>query len=305
MVKLLTILGIMIILFTSCGTLTPQETQQERLRLIEAYNEARERHNPEKIKQAVKDLLVGKWQYVGLEVEEGSVTAKKVKPTAQQGINSLNNFVKRVSKGVTAEETKTSDASEQAKSPNSPNPEANEQTTGENTTRLPRIDVTDNKSSQQILGAKAALVASTRQNLTVEFAEDRGSYHYSGSNSGKQVTGQCYITTQRYGDDLFPYVRFNQRTGPEMLEFLFGSEPVKHIAATQKQKRAAMLQNRNMGVKGARRAAAKKTSFSIASLAGITVTEDTLYLVLYGDMKLTPKGWMRTGGFRCAFKRIE
>ena len=50
MVKLLTILGIMIILFTSCGTLTPQETQQERLRLIEAYNEARERPHPEKIK---------------------------------------------------------------------------------------------------------------------------------------------------------------------------------------------------------------------------------------------------------------
>ena len=32
-----------------------------------------------------------------------------------------------------------------------------------------------------------------------------------------------------------------------MLEFLFGSEPVKHIAATQKQKRAAMLQSRRMG----------------------------------------------------------
>ena len=90
-------------------------------------------------------------------------------------------------------------------------------------------------------------MASTRQNLTIEFAEARGSYHYSGSNSGKRVTGQCYITTQRYGDDIFPYVRFNQRTGPEMLAFLFGSEPVKQIAAKQKQKRAAMLQNRKMG----------------------------------------------------------
>ena len=90
-----------------------------------------------------------------------------------------------------------------------------------------------------------------------------------------------------------------------MLEFLFGSASVKHIAATQKQKRAAMLQSRRMGVKAARRAAAKKTSFSIASMAGITVTGDTLYLVLYGDMKLTPKGWMRTGGLRCTFKRVE
>ena len=85
MVKPLTILGIVVIVFTSCGTLTPQETQQERFRLIEAYNEARERHNPEKIKEAVKDLLVGKWQYVGLEVEEGSVTAKQTTPMGPTG----------------------------------------------------------------------------------------------------------------------------------------------------------------------------------------------------------------------------
>ena len=90
-----------------------------------------------------------------------------------------------------------------------------------------------------------------------------------------------------------------------MLEFLFGSEPVKQIAAKQKQALAAIVQNRKMGVKAARRAAAKRNSFSVASMAGITVTEDTLYLVLYGDMKLTPRGWMRTSGLRCTFKRIE
>ena len=305
MVKLLTILGITVIVFASCGTLTPQETQQERLRLIEAYNAAREKHNPEKVKETVKELLIGKWQYVSLEVEESSVTAKQTTPRVQQGINSLNAFVKRVSEGAASQQTTTSAAPEQTESPNSRDPEAGEQTSTENATRLPRIEVTDEKSSQQILSAKAALVASTRQNLTVEFAEARGSYHYSGSNGGKRVTGQCYITTQRYGDDIFPYVRFNQRTGPEMLEFLFGSESVKRIAAKQKQKRAAMLQSRKMGIQGARRAAAKKASFSIASLAGITVTGDTLSLVLYGDMKLTPKGWMRTGGLRCTFKRIE
>ena len=46
--KMLMLLGIIVVVFTSCGTLTPQETQQERLRLIEAYNEARQRQNPEK-----------------------------------------------------------------------------------------------------------------------------------------------------------------------------------------------------------------------------------------------------------------
>ena len=303
--KVLTILAIVVMIFTGCAVLTPQETQQERLRLIEAYNEARERHNPEKIKQAVKDLLIGKWQYVGLEVEEGSVGAGEQKSTPQQALKSATTFVQKLSKGTTDKATASPTASEQVEAPSSPNPKIDEQTSTETARRLPRIEVTDEKSSQQILGAKAALVASTRQNLTLEFFEDRGSYHYSGSNQGRRVTGQCYITTKQYGDDPFPYVRFNQRTGPEMLEFLFGSEPVKQIAAKQKQKRAAILQNRSMGVQGARRAAAKRTSFAIASLAGITVTEDRLYLVLYGDMKLTPKGWMRTGGLRCTFKRIE
>ena len=303
--KMLTMFGVMVMVFTSCAVLTPQETQQERLRLIEAYDEARQRHNPEKVKEAVKDLLIGKWQYVGLEVEGGNITAKIVKPTPDKETNSPDSFAERVFKSAISKQAATPNAPEQAASSNSPNPEADEQTAERNVPRLPRIEVTDDKSEQQILGAKAALVASTRQNLTIEFFEDRGSYYYSGSNRGKNVTGQCYITTKRYGDDPFPFIRFNQRTGPQMLEFLFGSEPVKQIAAKQKQKRAAMLQNRKMGVQGARRAAAKQTSFSVASMAGIAVTEDTLYLVLYGDMKLTPRGWMRTGGLRCTFKRIE
>ena len=303
--KILTMLGILMMVFTSCGTLPPQETQQKRERLLAAYEAARQRHNPERVKETVKDLLVGKWQYVGLEVEESNVTAKAEQTTPQQALKSATDFIQRLSESATSEQTTTPDASEQATSPDSPNPKANEQTSEGNATRLPRIEVTDEKSSQQILGAKAALVASTRQNLTLEFYEDRGSYHYRGSNHGKNATGQCYVTTKQYGDDPFPFIRFNQRTGPQMLEFLFGSEPVKQIAAKQKQKRAALIQNRKMGIQGARRAAAKQTSFSIASMAGITVTEDTLYLVLYGDMKLTPKGWMRTGGLRCTFKRIE
>ena len=303
--KLFTIFSLLILMFTSCAVLTPQEIQQERLRLLEAYDEARQRHNPEKVKEVVKDLLVGKWQYVGLEVEGGNTTVKAGKPTPQQTLKSATDFIQQFSEGATGERTKTSKAPEQAASPNSPDPETDEQTAEGNVPRLPRIEVTDDRSSQEILGAKAALVASTRQNLTVEFFEDRGSYYYDGSNSGKNVTGQCYVTTKQYQDDIFPFIRFNQRTGTEMLEFLFGSEPVKQIAAKQKQELAAMVQNRKMGIKAARRAAAKRNTFSVASMAGITVTEDTLYLVLYGDMKLTAKGWMRTGGLRCTFKRIE
>ena len=307
MMKTLTILGVIAIVFTGCGTLISPETQYERESLIEAYDAAREKHNPERVKKAVKDLLVGKWQYVGLEVEEGSVTAKRAELIAQQPPSSSSSATDGLPTAAAGEASTTPDAPKQAAVPNLPNPEATPQTpeVEANTTRLPPIEVTDEKSQQRILGAKAALVASTRKNLILEFSEDRTSYYYSGSNRGTNVTGQCYVTTKRYGDDAHTFIRFNQRTGPELLEFLFGSEPIKQIAAKQKQKRAKMMQSGKMGIQGARKAAARQASFSIASMAGITVTEDTLYLVLYGDMELTPTGWMRTGGLRCTFKRIE
>ncbi|MCY3549539.1 MAG: hypothetical protein OXH39_03690 [Candidatus Poribacteria bacterium] len=303
MMKTLTILGIITIVFTGCGTLISPETQYERESLIEAYDAARQKHNPERVKKAVKDLLVGKWQYAGLEVEEGSVTAKRAELISQQTPSSPSSATEGLPTAAAGEASTTPNVSEEAAVPNLPNPEATPQTPdGEaNVTRLPPIEVTDEKSQQRILGAKAALVASTRKNLILEFSEDRTSYYYSGSNRGKSVTAQCYITTKRYGDDPFPFISFRRRTGPEMLEFLFGSEPIKQMVA--KKKRADAERIRRMGAQAGRRAS--KTSYTISSIAGITVTEDTLYLVLYGDMELTPTGWMRTGGLRCTFKRIE
>lgn len=296
--KVLTILAIMVMIFTSCAALTPQETQQERERLIEAYNEARERHNPEKVKETVKDLLVGKWQYVGLEVEEGSITAKITDPMLKHQTGA---FVAEVSKRDKNEQATTPTTPEQAGTSDAPSSATDIQTPEESAPRLPRIEVTDEKSNQQILGAKAALVASTRQNLTLEFFEHRGSYHYTSSNRGKTVTGRCYVTTKRYGDDPFPFISFNRRTGIDLVEFLFGSETVKRIAAKKKQEHAA--RRREIGTLSAQ--LNKTTSFAMAKAPGITVTEDTLYLVLYGDMELTPKGWMRIGGLRCIFKRVE
>ena len=300
--KMLILLGILVIVFTSCGTLVSPETQYERERLIEAYDAARQKHNPERVKEAVKDLLVGKWQYVGLEVEEGNVTAQRTRPMSQQTINSSTSSEPVASEGTTSEQAIASDASEQTDAQNPLNIKTEGQTPEANATRLPPIEVEDGKSNQRILNAKAALVASTRKNLTIEFSEDRGSYHYSGSNRGTNVTGRCSITTKRYGDEPLPFISFNRRTGPKMLEFLFGSEPIKQIVA--KKKREDAERRRRMGAQGGRKASAKAT-YTIASIAGITVTEDTLYLVLYGDMELTPNGWMRTGGLRCTFKRIE
>ena len=299
--KILIILGILVIVFISCGTLTSPETQYERERLIAAHDAARQKHNPERVKEAVKDLLVGKWQYVGLEVEKGNVNAQRANSTSLQTINAPTSPTE-ASKGATSEQATAPNVPQQPTPPDPLNPEAEAQTPEANATRLPPIEVMDEESNQQILGAKTALVASTRKNLMIEFSEDRSSYYYSGSNRGTNVTGQCSITTKRYGDDPFPFIRFNRRTGPEMLEFLFGSEPIKQMVAKIKRKDAE--RRRRMGAQGGRKASAKAT-YTIASIAGITVTEDTLYLVLYGDMELTPNGWIRTGGLRCTFKRIE
>lgn len=300
--KMLIALSLTVMVFTGCGTLISPETQYEREQLIAAYDAARERHNPERVKEAVKDLLVGKWQYVGLEVEKGNVTAQRISDMSQQTINSPTASAAVASKGATSEQAAAPNASGQAESQTPPNIEAETQTPEANATRLPPIEVMDEESNQQLLSAKAALVASTRKNLTIEFSEDRGSYHYSGSNRGTNITGRCSITTKRYGDDPLPFISFNRRTGPEVLEFLFGSEPIKQMVAKKKQ--ADAERRRRMGAQGGRKASAK-TTYTIASVAGITVTEDTLSLVLYGDMELTPQGWMRTGGLRCTFKRIE
>ena len=289
------------IVFTSCGTLISPETQYERERLIAAHDAARQKHNPERVKEAVKDLLVGKWQYVGLEVEKGNVNAQRANSTSLQTINAPTSPTE-ASKGATSEQATAPNVPQQPTPPDPSNPEAEAQTPEANVTRLPPIEVMDEESNQQILGAKAALVASTRKNLMIEFSEDRSSYYYSGSNRGRNVTGQCYVTTKRYGDDPLPFINFSRQTGPEMLAFLFGSEPIKQMVAKIKRKDAE--RRRRMGAQGGRKASAKAT-YTIASVAGITVTEDTLYLVLYGDMELTPTGWMRTRGLRCTFKRIE
>ena len=300
--KILIILGILVIVLTSCGTLISPETQYERERLIAAHDAARQKHNPERVKEAVKDLLVGKWQYVGLEVEKGNVNAQRANSMLLQTINAPTSSAAEASKDVTSEQTTAPNVPQQPTPPDPSNPEAEAQTPEANAPRLPPIEVMDEESNQQILGAKAALVASTRKNLMIEFSEDRSSYYYSGSNRGTNVTGQCSITTKRYGDDPFPFINFNRRTGPELLEFLFGSEPIKQMVAKIKRRDAS--RRHRMGAQGGRKASAKAT-YTIASIAGITVTEDTLYLVLYGDMELTPTGWMRTGGLRCTFKRIE
>ena len=62
---------------------------------------------------------------------------------------------------------------------------------------------------------------------------------------------------------------------------------------------------RRLGGRGSEKASPKGVSYVPTSALGVEVTDDTLYIILEGDMELTPKGWIRTGGMRCAFKRIK
>lgn len=271
--KTLTILSMTVLLFTSCAA-----TQtQERAELLTEVGDVREEHHPDKVKNAIKALLLGKWQYVSLEVEGGSI--EKQKEDAPQ----------------------ESEAPTSADGQVTPNELLSE--SEDDALRLPPVRVTDNPASQQIAEAKAAMVASTRKNLTVEFFEQHSSYYYRGNNGSTDITGQCNVITMRVGDESYPFIRFNRRTGLEMLEFLFGYEPARNALA--RSRRAVFARRRSMGAQGSRRALAKAPSFAIASTMGIAVTEDRLYLIIYGDMELTPKGWMRTGGLRCTLKRVE
>lgn len=273
--KTLAMLGLTVLILTGCAPLSKQELQQEREERLTELGDVRDKHHPDKIKNAIKELLVGKWQYVSLEVEGGSVNKQLVNPP-QKG-ESL------------------SDA-------NGPSA-AGEQRSADDALRLPPVKVTDNADSQHIAAAKAALVASTRKNLTVEFFERNSSYYYAGKNGSTDITGQCNVTTMRVGDEAYPFIRFDRRTGVEMLEFLFGAEHVRHVLA--KNRRAHLARRRNLGLQGSRKARAKTPSFAIASTMGIAVTADRLYLIVYGDMELTPKSWIRTGGLRCTLKRTE
>ena len=201
-----------------------------------------------------------------------------------------------------------------------------EQTSEKDRVQLSPITVEEREDTQKIAAAKMALASANRKNLTLEFYEERTSLYYRGSNRGRQVTGQCNVIAPRVGDVPLPLLRFRRRTGPKMLEFLFTSEPARLMSTRGKQAYAENMQRvggknfvntnqplwwdkhenvRRLGSSGSEKASPKGVSYVPTSALGIEVTDDRLYIILHGDMELTPKGWIRTGGMRCAFKRIE
>ena len=308
--KMLIPFTILVFVFTSCNSALYQEGQQEGKEAIENYEDARMKYDPEKMTSQIKTQLIGKWQLIGIEIENETVNAETTNPKAESG-EAAPSFDTNLQTSTVLE---------------SPQPDTEERTSEQEPVQLPPITVLEHEDNQKIAAAKMALVAANRKNLTLEFYEERTSYYYRGSNRGRKVTGQCKVIAPRVGDVPLPFIRFRRRTGPKMLEFLFTSEPARLMTARSKQAFAENTQRmegknyvntsrpiwgdkhenvRRLGGRGSEKAAPKGVSYMPISALGIEVTSDRLYIILEGDMELTPNGWTRTGGLRCAFKRIE
>ena len=145
------------------------------------------------------------------------------------------------------------------------------------------VEVAEGDVSEEMAALKAELHATTRQNLTLDFFMDRNVFRrYRGKNGDTEVTGSFRIVSQRYGDEPFPYLRVFRDTGLPLYEFITNMS-------------ASRLKNQNnVAMKAAE-----------DNWLGISVTDDRLYLTMYGNMELTPNGWARSGGIRCIFQRIK
>lgn len=152
------------------------------------------------------------------------------------------------------------------------------------TWRFLNLEVEEGDATEDVAAAKAALYALDLKNLTLEFFEQNASYFYRGKKGETDFAGQFNITTVRFGDEPFPFIRFIRRSGPLMPQLLFAAGP----------------DGKPLGLKGA-------TGFAEAKAAeiGISVTDDRLYLTMYGKMQLSPDGWVQTGGLLCSFERVE
>lgn len=144
------------------------------------------------------------------------------------------------------------------------------------------LEMAESGVTQEVAEAKAALYALELKNLTLEFFEEKGIYHYRGRRGGTEVFGQFTIITVRYGDEPFPFIRFIRRAGPEMGKLLF----------------AATEDGRALGLSSA-------PGLDAARDMSISVTPDRLYLTMHGKMQSGPAGWVQSGGVRCYFERIE
>lgn len=208
--KILTVFTLAILVFAGCTSAEYQAMQNERDRLRAAHEDALRKHDPRQLETALTDKLMGTWQFLDMEVDEGDV-------------------------------------------------------------------------SEEITALKYERHARMRKNLTLDFFLDRNVFRrYHSKNGNTAVTGSFRVVSRRYGDESFPYLRVFRDTGLPLYNFLTNMS-------------ASRLKNQdNVSMRAAE-----------DNWLGISVTDDKLYLTMYGTMELTPNGWARSGGIRCIFKRVK
>ena len=145
------------------------------------------------------------------------------------------------------------------------------------------MEVAEGDVSEEIAALKYKRQARSHQNLTLDFFMDRNVFRrYRGRVGDTEVTGSFKINPQRYGDELFPYLRVFRDTGAPLYDFLTNMS-------------TSRLKNQdNVSMRAIQ-----------DNWLGVSVADDKLYLTMYGKMELTPNGWARSGGIRCVFQRIE
>ena len=90
--KVLIILGICALIFVGCTSAEYQKMQAERDQLLKNYEDLREEHSELKAKTDITDTLLGKWQFLNLEIEEGAAIEDVAKTRAALRALDLKNL---------------------------------------------------------------------------------------------------------------------------------------------------------------------------------------------------------------------
>lgn len=77
--KVLTIFGLITLIFAGCTSTEYQQMQNEREQLRAAYEEARIKNDSGGIKNRVADEVLGTWQFLGIEVLESDLSDEIVR----------------------------------------------------------------------------------------------------------------------------------------------------------------------------------------------------------------------------------
>ena len=92
MVKILIVFGVCVLILSGCTSVEYQKMQAERDQLLKNYETLREEHSELRVKTGITDILLGKWKFLNLEVEEGAAVEDVAKTKAALRALDLKNL---------------------------------------------------------------------------------------------------------------------------------------------------------------------------------------------------------------------